>query len=116
MQGQTDLAAAIRDLLALTGRQQTGNLSRPWPKEISTKIPNDVEAPTDFVQFDRLEESLKSQNTSPAPSNFDHPQLRSLSFAAESSKRAADAQMSVLWPKIQLSAHAEYRYPNGPIL
>lgn len=115
-QAQTDLAAAIRDLLALTGRPQTGNLSRPWPKEISAKIPVGVEAPTDFVQFDRLEESLKSQNTSPAPSNFDHPQLRSLSFAAESSKRAADAQMSVLWPKIQLSAHAEYMYPNGPIL
>ena len=113
---QNDLSSAMRDLLALTADPQDFQFIRPWPQELAQQLPEGVAEPSLYVRVETLDASLKAQPEKLRESASEHPQIKSLDYAAQASRNAADAQSALLWPKIQFSARAEYLYPNGPIL
>jgi outer membrane protein TolC len=96
---KADLAAALRDLFALTG---LGGGADP--------------AGLDF-KAQPFESSLAAlSKAESAPLNPELPQLKALKASAEAARRQGAAYASGHWPKLQASARASYDYPNGPVL
>jgi outer membrane protein len=114
-QTQTELAASIRQLLAMTGEQNQFDSSRPIPAEIASTFPSGIDSPTVLVRLDQLEDTLGAMGHAPlSEPDSQHPQIRALEFSSDSLRLSSESYMAALWPKIQLSAKALIMYPNGP--
>lgn len=114
-QAQTELSSLLSELLALTGEQGRYDLLRPAPSGLNVALPAEVQAPTLYVQFDSLEDSLsrlRRQTGRAREPDRSHPQLRSLEFSSRSSQASAEAQIGTLWPRLTIQGKSSYLYPN----
>lgn len=116
-QAQADLAAALADLLALTGSEAGYDLTRP----VAAAFPQDalagLSSPTLVVQLDPLQPTLTALAQSLAGRTGPHSaRLTALDALAESSRLAAESHEAARWPKLQLYARSSLDYPNGPVL
>ncbi|MBI5625261.1 MAG: TolC family protein [Elusimicrobia bacterium] len=116
-QARSDLAAALRDLYALTGGQPKADLSLPLDGRMPQPLPADIEPASASVLLDPLEDSLKELSSAGAAVLDEaHPELAALADAARSERLAAGGVRSSLWPRLGVTARTSLDYPNGPVL
>ncbi|MFA6318037.1 MAG: TolC family protein [Elusimicrobiota bacterium] len=133
-QARSDLAACLRDLFSLTGRDPGIDLSLPLdgrmlpapgvagagvplPAARESGLPADIEPASAAVFLDELEASLKELGPVENWSlDETHPGVAALRDAARSSKLAASGARAGLWPRLGLMARTSLEYPNGPVL
>ncbi|MFA6003864.1 MAG: TolC family protein [Elusimicrobiota bacterium] len=114
-QARADLAAALRDLFALTGEEAQVALSLPFAA--GAVLPEGSEPASVAVTLDPPGQALALLESA-ARAGFDpeHPRLRQLAEAARSGRQAAAGIRAGLWPRIQVQAKTSLDYPNGPVL
>ena len=106
-QRQAELAASIRDLLALLGDSSSYPLSRPGPKG--------VPGITLAVSFDRLDDLLarESREMAQVPDN-NQPGIRSQLLQSESMELNSESQSAKSYPAIQAMAGVSFNRPDIP--
>ncbi|MES2201046.1 MAG: TolC family protein [candidate division FCPU426 bacterium] len=115
-QSRADLAAALRDLFALTALGDGLDPSVPALAGTSS-LPADTEAASLSLKMQSLEASLEAlQKAEAASFNPELPQLAALKALARAARMQGDALASGHWPRVQLGARASLEYPNGPVL
>ena len=116
-QAAATLAQSLRDLFDLVGEKEPADFSFPLDSRMEGKLADGVPAATAWLSMDSEADSLSSlqREASVAPDD-NVPQLKTYAYLADSSRFAADAVHSELFPKITLSAQAGYENPDGPIL
>jgi outer membrane protein TolC len=116
-QAQADLAASLRELIALTGQGSGLDLSLPTDPKTARTPPPGTEAASAAVSLEGLGSSLAAlSGAETAGIDPSHPRLKSYEEQAESSRLNAESLGAGGWPKIQFSARSSYDYPNGPVL
>jgi outer membrane protein TolC len=115
---QADLAAALRELFALTGEGQGADVSLPMVDATGQSLPSRVEDPTLVVSFEDTGSLLKElQVAGDKPFNPAlHPRMRALLALVEMARRQADAAYALHWPRGSVGAKQSLDYPNGPVL
>lgn len=115
---QADLAAALRELFALSGEGAGADLSLPMVDGDGRSLPARVEAPSLLVELDPTEQLLDSLRAAgSAPFDPDaHPQRLVLQALVEAARRQADLAYAGHWPRGGVSARRSVDYPNGPVL
>jgi outer membrane protein TolC len=115
---QSDLAAALRELLQLTGLGAGLDLTRPADVRASTAVPAGLAQPTVRLELDSLSDTpaaLAATEALLGPA-ADHPGVLAYARLADSERLSADAVSAAGWPKIQFQGAVAYEYPNGPAL
>ena len=116
-QAEATLAQALRDLFALVGEKEPADFSTPLDARMEGALPEGVTAPTAWLSMDSEKDSMDFlRKEAAAPPDDNVPQLKTYAYLADSSRSAAEAVHSGLFPKITLSAQAGYENPDGPIL
>ena len=116
-QAEATLAQALRDLFALVGEKEQADFSTPLDARMEGTLPEGVTEPTVWLFMDSEKDSMDSlRKEAAAPPDDNVPQLKTYAYLADSSRSAAEAVHSGLFPKITLSAQAGYENPDGPIL
>ncbi|MBI5882050.1 MAG: TolC family protein [Elusimicrobia bacterium] len=116
-QARSDLAAALRDLFMLTGRDPGLDLSLPLDGRMLMPLPADIEPASVAVFLDRLDGSLAELAAIEGWTiDASHPGVAALRDTARSAKFAANGTRAGLWPRLGLSARTSLEYPNGPVL
>lgn len=109
---QTDLALALRDLLALTGAESGQDVSQPWYAE--EKPP--AEGTTVVAELDALDQSLgrlaPNRGLAVDPK---HPQAELFVQMTQAAQASAESLASGHWPKLQVVGKTSLDYPNGPV-
>lgn len=116
-QARADLAVALRELFALTGRDPGCDLSLPLDAAMPPPMPAGVEPASVLVALDSpadLQRGLSAAEASPPDES--HPAVQAFGSIAESSRRAARSARAGLWPKVLFSARTSLDHPNGPVL
>lgn len=117
LQAQSDLAAALRELLRLTGRGDPLDLTRPIDERVSTSTPAGLPAPTLRVSLDDLAETAPALAAAEgAALDAAHPRVLAERRDAEAGRLAAAAAAASDWPRVQVTAGIARQYPNGPVL
>ncbi|MBI4676763.1 MAG: TolC family protein [Elusimicrobia bacterium] len=115
-QARSDLAAALRDLYALTGKEPSEDLSLPLDGR-TAPLPEDVEPASVLIALDPLEDSLKSLAAVEAGAlDAGHPGVAALRESARSYKLSAGGTRAGLWPRLGFTGRTSLEYPNGPVL
>lgn len=112
---QNELAAALRDLFALTGETAQIDTERPLPDTVVDRLPEGLEPPTLLTAFESLEDTLQYFNAvrdASASPGEDTPMVRSLDLYSRSALKAAEGQKGAAWPKLGLSAESRIAYPD----
>jgi outer membrane protein TolC len=116
-QAQAGLAQALRDLFDLAGDKEPADFTSPLDARMEGTLPEGVSAPTVWLAMDPEKDSLALlQQEAAVPPDESVPQLKTYAYLADSSRLAADAVHSGLFPKLTLSAQAGYENPDGPVL
>ncbi len=107
----TDLAGAIRDILDLTGRNES------IEEALAEKTSSWIDDPGVLIHWDALDEShQRLKQSAEARPDLNHPhaqRLASMAIAAEQTARGLGAGH---WPRVMIAAKTSLDYPNGPIL
>jgi outer membrane protein TolC len=116
-QAQADMAAALRDLSALTGVAYSSTTFIPVDTRLIDNFPAEAIQPTISVATDPLDTLLTKFDGFRGSHVWEnHPDLQSLSELAESARLAAKSTRENLWPRLQVSAKSSIDYPNGPVI
>ena len=111
---RTDLAAALRDVFALSGLGQGADPSLP-SVEMGDTLPAKVEAPTLVIKLDPLTDSLQALSKA-AQTRFD-PQLSSrlkqLGALRDAARAQAELAFTGHYPRFNVGARVSEDYPNG---
>ena len=108
-QKQSDLSAALKDLLALIGNPSLKDISHPGPP--------DVEAVSLVLKLDPLTTTLTQLGKQViSPPTRMQPLVRVQELQAEAAEKAASSQTAKLLPTLQVLASSAVAYPNGPSL
>ena len=115
-QAGAKLAQSLRDLYDLVGEKEPADFSSPLDARMLGALPDGVTAPSVWLSMDQEKDSMDSLRKEAATPDDNVPQLKTYAYLADSSRFAADAAHSGLFPKVTLSAQAGYENPDGPIL
>ncbi len=116
-QAQADLATDLADLLALIGRVDNYDVTRPEDASQDSHYPAELGDPTVLLTLDPLQQTLARFLAKPRSLSLaQNPRVKALGDLAQSSRLASKSFADQRWPKIQLSARTSLDYPNGPIL
>lgn len=116
-QAQANLAQSLRDLFDLVGEKEPADFAVPLDGRMENALPDGIGAPTVWLSMDSEKDSMDSLRQEAAvPPDDNVPQLKTYAYLADSSRFAAEAVHSELFPKITVSAQAGYENPDGPIL
>lgn len=116
-QAQANLAESLRDLFDMVGEKEPADFGMPLDGRMENALPDGVGAPSVWLSMDSEKDSMDSLRREAAvPPDDNVPQLKTYAYLADSSRFAAEAVHSELFPKITVSAQAGYENPDGPIL
>lgn len=117
LSAQSDLSAALRELLQLTALGAGLDTTRPVDVRVSTVLPAGLPEPTLRLAFDSLADTpaaLAAAESDAAPAD-EHPAALAYARQADAARLNAGAASAGEWPKIQFSGAIDYQYPNGPV-
>ncbi len=116
-QARADLAAALRELLYLTGTDIPPDASAPVDKKDEQGMPAETEAPTLLLALDPLKDSeTYLASAAEGSPNENHPLPQSLLEMAQAADELSKSLNSDYGPSLQVSGRISRDYPNGPIL
>ncbi|HXT00057.1 MAG TPA: TolC family protein [Elusimicrobiota bacterium] len=116
LSAQSDLAAALRELLRLTALGSGLDAARPIDVRVST-VPAGLPEPTIRLALDSLADtpSALAAAESEAGAGDSHPAALVYARQADAARLTAGAAAAGEWPKVQVSGSIYYEYPNGPV-
>lgn len=116
LSAQSDLSAALRELLRLTALGSGLDASRPIDVRVST-VPAGLAEPTVALAFDSLADTppALAAAESEAGAGDSHPAALVYARQADAARLTAGAAAAGEWPKVQVSGSIYYQYPNGPV-
>ncbi len=107
----TDLVGAIREILDLTGRNESTE------KVLAGKISSWIENPGVLIQMDALDGShQRLKQAAEARPDLNHPHAQRLANMVIAAQQAARSMGAGHWPQVRIAAKTSLDYPNGPIL
>lgn len=113
---KSDLSRALHELFALTGDNDSYDLSNP----ATTALPaTAVQKATLVVETEPLASALAAfdekhlTDSRPSPN---HPRIAAWTQQVAALNQAADSVSAGHWPKVQVAARTSLDYPNGPNL
>jgi len=113
-QARADMASALRDLAAITGKDYTCDVSAPLDARAVSALPESVSGPTSIVKLESIDSLLdKFEPYAKTKLDENHPGIKTYSKSAESAGFAKRGIEADKWPKVQLSAKSSLEYPNG---
>jgi len=115
---QSDMAAALRELAAITGTTPVlPETCIPADKRVSGLLLQDTVKPTIITQIDAVD-NLLSRFAGYSGSKLweAHPSLVASQKLAESAHYAIMSADSAFWPRLQLTARTSLDYPNTMVL
>jgi len=132
-QARTDLAGALRDLVALMGAEPPADLALPASVEpappgtplppgaravwVQMAVPEGTEPASVVAVLDPIDESLRRlEPAGAAPFDESHPALLRWAETASAYRRASRSARAGLWPRVLLTARTSLDYPNGPVV
>jgi outer membrane protein TolC len=116
-QARADMAAALRDLCAATGKTYKEDFTSPIDSRVNELLSKGVSEPTAVIKLESIDSLLERfLPCRKLAINEKHPSLETFRYNAESARLLADGAASGRWPKLQVMAKSSIDYPFGTTL